>query len=121
MLTSESADTAAEREAKEHDLRHNGREDQDLRKSREEMAQASAKAEEAIEQLVPAWINASRAFVPPVVYNPWHAMNAMFDAQQQALTLQRKFWGEMLSQSRDAMNEMNSERGRYAYSERWSR
>jgi hypothetical protein len=37
-------------------------------------------------------------------------MSAMFDAQQQALRLQRKLWGEMLNQSREAVNRMDADR-----------
>jgi hypothetical protein len=110
MPTQEATENVTDRERNERGTKNNGRENADLRDSEEETARATDRSQDAIEQLVPAWIHASRAFIPAAVYNPWQALNAMFDAQQQALTLQRKFWGEMLNQSQNAMNRMNDQR-----------
>jgi hypothetical protein len=114
MPTQESTEPVTDRERNERGTKNNGRENADLRDSQEEIERATERGEDAVAQLVPAWISASRAFIPAALYNPWQALNAMFDAQQQALTLQRKFWGEMLNQSQNAVNRMNDERHTHA-------
>jgi hypothetical protein len=110
MPTQESTEHVTDRERNERGTKNNGRENSDLRDSQEEIERATERSEDAIGRLFPAWIKASRAFIPAAIYNPWQALNAMFDAQQQTLTLQRKFWGEIFNQSQNAVNRMNDER-----------
>ena len=112
MPTQESTQPVTDRDRSDSISKNNKqrRDAEDLRESQDEMEQATTSSEDAMEKLVPAWINASRAFIPAAVYNPWQALSSIFDAQQHALTLQRKFWGEMLNQSQDALSQMNDQR-----------
>jgi hypothetical protein len=90
-------------ERAQSDVRANGRksksEQREPRSSKQQIRQATASGEDAITQLMPAWVNASNAFVPAAYYNPRQALGFAFDVQQQMLTLQRKFWDELLNVS----------------------
>ena len=79
--------------------RQSSSEQHDPRTSKQQIRQATASSEDAIAQLVPAWVKASSAFVPAAYYNPGQALSFGFDIQQQMLTLQRKFWDELLNAS----------------------
>jgi hypothetical protein len=102
MPSSTISDT---QERAQTDVRANGhkakREQPESRSSKEEIRQASPGFVDAITQLIPAWANASNASDPAAYYNPGQALAFAFDIQQQMLTLQRKFWDELLNLSQN--------------------
>ena len=87
------------------DVRANGHqsksEQRAPRASKQQTRQATARFNDAITQLIPAWVNASNASAPAAYCDPRQALGFAFDIQQQMLTLQRKFWDQWLNVSQN--------------------
>lgn len=57
----------------------------------------------ALRELVSAWTDAARLFIPPVVLRPEEAIRIISGAVAQAVELQRRFAAELLSVGHDAV------------------
>jgi hypothetical protein len=89
----------------------NGRDaSRDIQQQEQAFADARRASEDAIEAVVGVWAEALNSFVPPVFVRPVDAVDIVFEAMQQVLSVQRRLISELLETSREIVDRSDPAR-----------
>lgn len=86
----------------------------DREQAREQFQQSAETSEEAISQLVHAYAEAFRSFVPSAWLRPSEAIDFVYDVTVQVLSVQRRFVEELIGAARSNLEAVQNATGTYA-------
>lgn len=86
----------------------------DREQAREQFQQSVQTSEEAISQLVHAYAEAFRSFVPSAWLRPSEAIDFVYDVTAQVLSVQRRFVEELIGAARSNLAAVQNATGTYA-------
>lgn len=86
----------------------------DREQAREQLQQSVETSEEAISQLVHAYAEAFRSFVPSAWLRPSEAIDFVYDVTAQVLSVQRRFFEELIGAARSNLAAVQNATGTYA-------
>lgn len=90
----------------------NKAQEQQFRLVKDQTQEALQTSEEAVTKVVQVYSNAVQSFVPAAVFRPGEALGFVFDIAQQALTIQRRFWLEVLGAVQENVSQVDQQLSR---------